>query len=413
MKKATKFNLILGVINIVFLMMIAFCMALRGGTDRFVEFGNNFISNSKDYFLGITSFWNGEIIPIISFVVLVILVIFAVVLMIISIVKKQGYFWEPISIIALAIYCSLVYGNYQLITDVTNPDLVEMLKCIATIAFGVGLLIYVCISSIVIIFGSAEEDEKEEETPVVEEKKEEIKPTPAPAPTMVKPEPVKVEPTPVYVQPEPVSTPVVEEKVEPVAEPTPAPVVEEKVEPVVAPIKEEAKQVAPKATPKQEVENKEAKPVFIIDENGNKVYPGRDFEDRLYEADEELLKMYSDLKNEFLSYRKVHTRVSKTNDAFRFEGQLVGKMIVSGKGLKVFLALDPLSVDSAIYHQRDASGKKKFVETPLQVKVKSPLSYRKAKQLIALAMEKVGTVKKTRYTPIDWTKPGAKEKVEA
>ena len=83
------------------------------------------------------------------------------------------------------------------------------------------------------------------------------------------------------------------------------------------------------------------------------------------------------------------------------------------KGLKVYLALDPLSVDSAIFHQRDASGKKKFVDTPLEVKVKSPLSYRKAKQLIALAMERVGTVKKTRYTPIDWTKPNAKEKVEA
>lgn len=158
---------------------------------------------------------------------------------------------------------------------------------------------------------------------------------------------------------------------------------------------------------------REPKPVFIFDENGKKIYPGRDFEDRLYESDPKLLQMYSDLKNEMLSYRKVHTRVSKTNDAFRFEGRLIAKIIVAGKGLKLYFALDPLSVDSAIFHQRDASGKKKFVETPFEVKVKSPLSYRKAKQLIALAMEQVGTVKKTRYTPIDWTKPGAKQKIKA
>lgn len=145
------------------------------------------------------------------------------------------------------------------------------------------------------------------------------------------------------------------------------------------------------------------KPVFIIGPDGEKIYPGRTFLDRIIAADPELVQQYSDLKNLFLSYRKVHTRVSKTNDAFRFEGKLIGKIIVAGKGLKVYLALDPFSVDSAIYHQRDASGKKKFVETPLVVKVKSPLSFRKASKLIALACENV-TVKKTRYTPKDWTK---------
>ena len=145
------------------------------------------------------------------------------------------------------------------------------------------------------------------------------------------------------------------------------------------------------------------KPVFIIGPDGEKIYPGRTFLDRIIAADQDLVQQYSDLKNLFLSYRKVHTRVSKTNDAFRFEGKLIGKIIVAGKGLKVYLALDPFSVDSAIYHQRDASGKKKFVETPLVVKVKSPLSFRKASKLIAMACENV-TVKKTRYTPKDWTK---------
>lgn len=123
--------------------------------------------------------------------------------------------------------------------------------------------------------------------------------------------------------------------------------------------------------------------------------------------DSEVLQKYSDLKNEFLSYRKVHSRLSKTNDSFRFEGKLVAKICVSGKGLKLYLALDVLSVDSAIYHQRDASSKKKFADTPLVVRVKSPLSYRKALQLVKLACEKAGATKKSRYTPVDFTQPDA------
>ena len=388
MKKATKFNLVLGIINIAFLVMTAVCMFIRGGIERFVTFGTCVYEDAITYFSGITSFWGGDAIQILIFILLAVLVLITLILMISSIAKRQGYFWEPLSILALAILGGLAYRDITIYTNVVNiaSDLVEGLKCAALIAFTVGVLVYMIIAVSVI---SAKKHEEAEEETNVEPKYEEI-------------EEVK------EITPEVKEEPVVEE--EPTVEE-----VEDEVEEEPAPVVEKpAPKKAPKKVEEPVVEEpRESKPVFIIDENGEKVYPGRDFEDRLYEADEELLQMYSDLKNEFLSYRKVHTRVSKTNDAFRFEGQLVGKMIVSGKGLKVFLALDPLSVDSSIYHQRDASGKKKFVETPLQVKVKSPLSYRKAKQLIALAMEKVGTVKKTRYTPIDWTKPNAKEKVEA
>lgn len=388
MKKATKFNLVLGIINLFFIITCVVCLFLQGGIQGVI---NEFVgvhTLAVEYFQGLPTLWGGSIIEILVFVCLALLALLTLILMIESIAKKQGYFWEPLSILALATLAALIYKDYEgIISGILNvsTNLVEGLRCIALCALTLGVLIYMIIAVSVIskkkrkaVPVVEEEAPVVEEEPKVEEKAPEIK-----------------EETPVIEEPAP------EVKEELTPEVKEEPKVEEKPQP-------KAKKEEPKAEPVRE-----SKPVFIIDENGNKVYPGRDFEDRLYEADPALLQMYSDLKNEFLSYRKVHTRVSKTNDAFRFEGQLVGKMIVSGKGLKVYLALDPLSVDSAIYHQRDASGKKKFVETPLEVKVKSPLSYRKAKQLIALAMEKVGTVKKTRYTPIDWTKPNAKEKVEA
>ena len=395
MKKATKFNTILGIINIFFFVVIAMCVLLKTGVEGVVNKAKTFIGLGVDYFKGITTFWNGDFVKIAIFVVLAILIVITLVLMIMSIVKKQGQFWSPLSIPCLCAMAALVVRNPNVVLGVTSigSDLVYGLRCLATTLALVGVLVYMIIA-VVTITGKAKEEPSVEETPVVEESKEESAPVAEEAPVVEKVKEEKVEEVP--------PTPVVEE------EPAPAPVKEEpKVEPKKVEKKEEPK-VEEKPAPVRE-----SKPVFIFDEDGNKIYPGRDFEDRLYEADPELLQMYSDLKNEMLSYRKVHTRVSKTNDAFRFEGKLIAKIIVAGKGLKVYFALDPLSVDSAIYHQRDASGKKKFVETPLEVKVKSGLSFRKCKQLIALAMEQVGTVKKTRYTPIDWTKPNAKEKVEA
>ena len=387
MKKATNFNLVLGIINIFFFVVIAVCSFLLGGIEGIVNWAKGIIEYGITYFSGITNLWGGDIVKIAIFACLALLTLITLILMITSIAKKQGYFWEPLSILCLAVMGAIVYKDPSVVLGVTSvaTDLVYGLKCIATCAAILGVFIYMIIAVSVISAKKkkvvAPEIEEEVKDEPVEETSEEV-----------------VEETP-SMEEEVVEEKIVEEEIE-----------EPEVEEVPVP---QVKKTKP--APAKEVEQpvREAKPVFIIDENGNKVYPGRDFEDRLYESDPELLQMYSDLKNEFLSYRKIHTRVSKTNDAFRFEGQLVGKMIVSGKGLKVYLALDPMSLDSAIYHQKDASGKKKFVETPFEVKVKSPLSYRKAKQLFALAMEQVGSVRKTRFTPIDWTKPNAKEKVEA
>ena len=343
MKKATKFNLVLGIINLFFIVTSVVCIFLQSGVNGIINEFKGIYDLALGYFQGLPTLWGGSIIEIAIFACLALLTLITLILMISSIVKKQGLFWEPLSILALACLAYICYRDYQvIISGIVNisSDLVNGLRYISLCALTLGVLIYMIIAVAVISKKKAKKqpaikEEKVEETAVVEE------------------------------------APVIEEMAEEVTQPEPTIEV-----PEVKEVEEKIEEVKPQPKAKKQEEKveevkpqpqREAKPVFIIDENGNKVYPGRDFEDRLYEADPVLLQMYSDLKNEFLSYRKVHTRVSKTNDAFRFEGQLVGKMIVSGKGLKVYLALDPLSVDSAIYHQRDASGKKKFVETPFEV----------------------------------------------
>jgi hypothetical protein len=126
--------------------------------------------------------------------------------------------------------------------------------------------------------------------------------------------------------------------------------------------------------------------------------------DRLMASEESLKESYSQIKNELLRHRKVHSRISKSCETFRVGYDVIAKLVVAGKGLKLYLAMDPYSVDSAIYHQRDASSKKRFVEVPLVVKVKSNLSVKKALQLIDLTCEQKEVLPKSRYEVVDYTK---------
>jgi hypothetical protein len=204
--------------------------------------------------------------------------------------------------------------------------------------------------------------------------------------------PVKTETTPKKVEPKPVPVQVVEQPAE--VEATP-----ETVEEV-----EEPEEFEEEIDESEEDEENQGKTISLKEK-----YPQRTFEQRLYDAGEELRERYSEIKNEFLSFRKVKARRTQACETFRHGYDIIGKVVVAGKGLKVYLALDPMSVDSAIYHQRDASSKKRFTMVPLVVKVRTDLAVRKAKTLIDMACEGKDTQKKARYTIVDYSNPEQKD----
>ena len=171
------------------------------------------------------------------------------------------------------------------------------------------------------------EEVKEEPAPVVEE----------PAPIVEKPAPVVEEPAPI-----------VEE---------PAPVVEEP-----APVVEEPKPVKVKAE-------------FVP------------FNVRLVQADDFVREAYNELKSEILSYG-IKSRVSTTGDTFRLHKKEYCKMVVAGKYLKLYLALNPEDYKDTTYPYEDASRMGAHEKTPFVFKIKSGLSIRRAKVLIADAAKK-------------------------
>lgn len=111
------------------------------------------------------------------------------------------------------------------------------------------------------------------------------------------------------------------------------------------------------------------------------------FEDRLNNADNGIKVIYNDLKNELLAYG-VKSRVSSSGDTFRLHTKTYVKVVVAGKSLKLYMALNPADYKDSPMPIGDASKKNLYKEIPLVFKVKSDLSVRRAKQLIAETMAK-------------------------
>ena len=189
---------------------------------------------------------------------------------------------------------------------------------------------------------------------------DEVEPVPEPEPEP-EPEPVKEEPAP---QPEPEPEP------EPVPEPEPQP------EPVPEPV--------------PEPEPEKQKIIRIP------------FEERITSAEKDMKNNYNELKNDIMAYG-VKSRVSNSGDTFRLHRKTYVKLTIAGKSLKLYFALNPDDYKDSTLPIQDASEKNIYAEIPLVFKVKSGLSMRRAKQLIADVMAQDGLVQ-GEVGKVNWVK---------
>lgn len=173
----------------------------------------------------------------------------------------------------------------------------------------------------------------------------------------------------------------------------PAPV----VEPVVIPVENKEKSETLK-----QLDNLHLKPADL---DGN----GRiSFVERLLVADEEILEIYNTLKNKLLSYG-LNARLSAGGDTFRLHRNTYAKITISGKKVKIYLALNPQDYKDSTIPFVDVGHKKAFEQIPFAFKVRSGLSIRRALELIEATMEKGGIVEQNEPETYDY----AHELVEA
>lgn len=112
----------------------------------------------------------------------------------------------------------------------------------------------------------------------------------------------------------------------------------------------------------------------------------RSFSARVIQAPDTLKNYYSEIKNELLSYNLVKSRISWKHDAFNRGRIQLAKLVVRGKNLCIYLALDPNAYEYEKYHQADKGDTNAYAKVPMMIRVKSDLGLRKAKFLIAEMM---------------------------
>lgn len=170
------------------------------------------------------------------------------------------------------------------------------------------------------------------------------------------------------------------EVVEIVEEPKEEPKVVEKIVEKIVYVEKEPE---PKEEPKKEVVVPVAEPV------AKKKVIRRPFAEKMAKASAEIKDTYNILKNELLSYG-VKSRISHGSDTFRLRKQEYAKITLVGKNLKLYVATNPKKYDGTTIPVRDEGSKKCFAETPTMIKVKSTLSVKRAKMMIADLMAERG-----------------------
>ena len=188
---------------------------------------------------------------------------------------------------------------------------------------------------------------------------------------------------------QPVEQPVEEEPAEEPKEEEPAPVEE--------PVEEE---------PEEEVEDEEEEEESDeapADDNSPVGPASRgkrrraSFETRLKNSEFDLRHKYYDLRD-YIKWYGLRNRISIPGDTFSYKRQRYVFVTIVGKHIRVYLGLDPNDyADSTI--PVEAAQAKKYEDLPCLLRVKSDLSYRRAKKLVDDLMQKVGLDKPDEDEP--------------
>ena len=159
---------------------------------------------------------------------------------------------------------------------------------------------------------------------------------------------------------------------------------------------------------KTQLEDGDEVQLFINEKTGEKYHIrfNLSFRAKMTSLSEEAKSFYRELKDEFLSYKGVKTRISWKAEAVRKGRETIARFAVRDRTLCVFLALDPDAYRDSKYVFESVQDVKAYEAVPMLIRVKSDLSCRKVKELIADMMEprdakRLDTAPETDYSYLD------------
>lgn len=166
----------------------------------------------------------------------------------------------------------------------------------------------------------------------------------------------------------------------------------EKVEEVVVTKQPKAEPVTQEVQEQEELEDTED------DREKAKRIP---FATKMLGMDAKTQSYYDEINNKFRSMRKINPRVSTKGVSYRLGRELVSKITIRGKTMRLHLALDVNAFENNVYFQKSMGDVKAYEEVPFTVKVKSDRGLKNAIKLIDALVEKNAIEYKTRFVKID------------
>ena len=380
--KVSKKGMGLGLVALI-LIILGVAIVLLGGPLKYIPRGENYgLVYASDTFFQMFTNTGSKVLGLIAIIVCIDVLFFFIAAIFACVKKKPIYILPDIAAcFAVAFLAFLALLTYGLLAHNVLEVVARLMIILAIALLVVGWVLM--LAAMRPLISSAlppleEEDEEEGEEEAVDE------------PALVEEEPAEEEPAEEEKPAEEEPAPAEEEKEE---EPAPveeeaAPVEEEKEE-EPAPVEEEpAKEEEP--APVEEAPAEEPAPAEEAEVgNGFGDITRRSFAEKLELADDDLRNKYEELKAEAARYG-LKGRVSKSGDTYHLGRKNYLKIMIVGKTLRTYYALDPKEYAGSPIPVEDVSEKKAFADMPSMLRVKSDLSLRRAKTLIADMMKADG-----------------------
>ncbi len=138
-----------------------------------------------------------------------------------------------------------------------------------------------------------------------------------------------------------------------------------------------------------------------VDENGTPKKIRRKFNTKMMFASYETKLYYNEVKN-YLEMYRAKGRFSSRCETFRYKG-LIAKVVLGGKTLKVYLALDSTFIaENPKYHLKDCSEKKQYADVPALLRIRSQRALKYFKELVDIMMANREIKPKRKFEPTNY-----------
>lgn len=169
-------------------------------------------------------------------------------------------------------------------------------------------------------------------------------------------------------------------------------------EPEAAPVEEEPVQEAPVIVIPEKFQDD-----YIV-ENGIAYMIQRSFIVKVAGLDDIQKGYYSQVKNKFLSYKKVRSKISFRWEAFYYGRQLLAKFQVRGKSITAFFALDEKDIEGTKYRVKKIENSKAYEQVPYKFKFCSPRKTKYACEMADIVIAKTDAKLNAKYKETNWAK---------